>query len=304
MPPGSAASMVDFVPVGEDGRAIVEALDDPDFRIVSLTDHRGRLLHRSGDRRVQSRASGDRLRRRASSTRRRASSASLVAALKRRRDRRQMPFTVMSCDNIPGNGHVAQRRGRRARRPRRRRPRLLRSQRAVAFPNSMVDRITPATTDRERAIARRSLRHQGQLAGLLRAVPAMGARGPLPVGRPALEDVGVTFTPDVAAFELMKIRILNGGHADHRLSRRRFLDIHFVHEAMADPLVRGFLEKLRDRRDHSLRAAGAGGRLARILPARCKALRKSRRSATRSRGCASTAQTGSRNSSSPRPAIG
>jgi mannitol 2-dehydrogenase len=55
--------------------------------------------------------------------------------------------------------------------------------------------------------------------------------------------VGVTFTPHVAAFELMKLRILNGGHAAIAYPAG-LLCIHFVHDAMADPLVRGFLDKL------------------------------------------------------------
>ncbi|OSJ20031.1 mannitol dehydrogenase, partial [Bradyrhizobium canariense] len=64
-----------------------------------------------------------------------------------------------------------------------------------------------------------------------------------PQGRPALEEVGVQFVPDVAPYEHMKIRILNGGHAAIAYPAA-LLDIHFVHEAMAEPLSRAFLEKL------------------------------------------------------------
>ena len=64
-----------------------------------------------------------------------------------------MPFTVMTCDNIQGNGHVAQ-----DRRPGLRQPASDPDLAAwiaqhVAFPNSMVDRITPVTTDETRAAA-------------------------------------------------------------------------------------------------------------------------------------------------------
>jgi mannitol 2-dehydrogenase len=62
-------------------------------------------------------------------------------------------------------------------------------------------------------------------------------------GRPELEKVGVTFTPDVAPFELMKMRILNGGHAAIAYPAA-LLDIHFVHEAMEDGQVAAFLEHL------------------------------------------------------------
>jgi mannitol 2-dehydrogenase len=64
-----------------------------------------------------------------------------------------------------------------------------------------------------------------------------------PLGRPALEKVGVQFVPDVAPFELMKIRILNGGHATIAYPAG-LMDIHFVHEAMENKLVRAFLEKV------------------------------------------------------------
>ncbi|TIX77838.1 MAG: mannitol dehydrogenase family protein, partial [Mesorhizobium sp.] len=62
-------------------------------------------------------------------------------------------------------------------------------------------------------------------------------------GRPPLEKVGVQFVSDVAPYELMKIRILNGGHATIAYPAG-LMDIHFVHEAMQEPLVRGFLDRL------------------------------------------------------------
>ncbi len=62
-------------------------------------------------------------------------------------------------------------------------------------------------------------------------------------GRPPLEKVGVQFVADVSPYELMKIRILNGGHAAIAYPAG-LMDIHFVHEAMAEPLVRNFLDKV------------------------------------------------------------
>ena len=64
-----------------------------------------------------------------------------------------------------------------------------------------------------------------------------------PQGRPALEKAGVQFVPDVAPYEHMKIRILNGGHAAIAYPAA-LLDIHFVHEAMEDADIRAFLAKL------------------------------------------------------------
>jgi len=62
-------------------------------------------------------------------------------------------------------------------------------------------------------------------------------------GRPALEKVGVEFVADVAPYELMKLRILNGGHASIAYLAG-LLDIHYVHDAMNHPIVAGYLEKL------------------------------------------------------------
>jgi mannitol 2-dehydrogenase len=147
----------------------------------------------------------------------------------------------MSCDNLPGNGHVTRDAvaGLAA---------LFDAeladwvQRNVAFPNGMVDRITPATGPRERALA--------ASFGLDDPVPVTCEpfrqwvlEDNFPTGRPALEKVGVTFSPHVHAFETMKIRILNGGHAIIAYPGG-LLDIELVHEAMAHPLIAAFLEKV------------------------------------------------------------
>lgn len=234
-------SMVDFVPVGEDARAIVDALDDPALRIVSLTVTEGGYCidpatgafnpdhpeiqydskHLEAPRGVF---------------------GVLLAALRRRRDRGQAPFTVMSCDNIPGNGHVAM--DAVAGLAELVDPALAAHVREhVAFPGSMVDRITPATTDRERAILAERFGIADRWPVFCEPFRQWVLEDHFPTGRPALEDVGVTFTPHVAAYELMKIRILNGGHAAIAYPAG-LLGIHFVHDAMADPLVRGFLDRL------------------------------------------------------------
>jgi mannitol 2-dehydrogenase len=166
----------------------------------------------------------------------------ILAGLKRRRAEGTKPFTVMSCDNIPGNGHVTENAisGLAA---------LSGPEFAswiktnVAFPNSMVDRITPATGPRE-------INHCAETFDIADNWPVYCEEfkqwvmeDNFPNGRPALEKVGVTFVKDVAPFELMKIRILNGGHAAIAYPGE-LLDIHFVHEAMEEPLIRAFLAKL------------------------------------------------------------
>ena len=110
------------------------------------------------------------------------------------------------------------------------------------------------------------------------------------------------FVTDVAPFELMKIRILNGGHATIAYPAG-LMDIHFVHEAMEEPLVRGFLAKLE--RDEIIPTVPPVPDI--VLDDYYELIERAsptRRSATRSAGSASTAPTGSRNSSSRRSPTG
>jgi mannitol 2-dehydrogenase len=166
----------------------------------------------------------------------------IVAGLKRRREAGVAPFTVMSCDNIPGNGHVTENAV--AGLARLADPELGSWIRAnVAFPNSMVDRITPATTDRERALLGDKYGIEDNWPVFCEEFRQWVVEDRFPAGRPALDAVGVTFTSDVAPYELMKIRILNGGHAAIAYPAG-LLDIHFVHEAMEDAQIRAFLEAL------------------------------------------------------------
>jgi mannitol 2-dehydrogenase len=166
----------------------------------------------------------------------------IVAGLKRRRAAGLVPFTVLSCDNIPGNGHVTQ--ATVAGLARLSDPGFADWILAhVAFPNSMVDRITPATGPRE-------IDHCRETFGIADASPVYCEEfrqwvleDHFTAGRPALEKVGVTFVPDVAPYELMKIRILNGGHAAIAYPGE-LLDIRFVHEAMEDPEIGAFLARL------------------------------------------------------------
>lgn len=166
----------------------------------------------------------------------------ILAGLKARRAAGVPAFTIMCCDNIPHNGHVTA-------------DATIGLARLsdpafadwveenVAFPNSMVDRITPATTDRERKLLLDEYGLEDNWPVFCEPFRQWVMEDNFPTGRPALEKVGVQFVDDVAPFELMKIRILNGGHATIAYPAG-LMDIHFVHEAMENELVRGFLAKL------------------------------------------------------------
>jgi mannitol 2-dehydrogenase len=232
-------AMIDFLPVERGNGALIAAMARPEIRIVSLTvteggyfmDSAGRLDTGAPD--IQADAARPDVPETAF--------GAILAALKRRRAAGVPPFTVMSCDNLPGNGHVTQQVvvG------------LARLsdpdfadwvEAHVAFPNGMVDRITPATGARERAMA--------AAFGLDDPVPVTCEpfrqwvlEDHFPAGRPALEKVGVVFTEHVHAYETMKIRILNGGHAIIAYPGG-LMDVDLVHEAMEQPLISAFLDKV------------------------------------------------------------
>ncbi len=135
----------------------------------------------------------------------------IVAALRARRDAGQLPFTVMSCDNIQSNGDVTRKAvlGFASLKD----PALAEwISQAVAFPNSMVDRITPATTDdvRNAIAAEFSLEDQWPVSA--EAFEQWVLEDHFTMGRPPFETVGVQMVDDVEPYELMKLRLLNASH--------------------------------------------------------------------------------------------
>ena len=233
------AAMIDYLPIG-DGAAIVAKLVDPAIRIVSMTiTEGGYFVDASGhfDPTHQAIVADGQ-----NPENPKTVFGLIAAGLKARRDAGVAPFTVMSCDNIPHNGVVAKDAvaGTAALSD----PALADWIRAnVAFPNSMVDRITPATSPREIENLKAEFGVEDNWPVYCEEFKQWVMEDNFPAGRPALEKVGVTFVDNVAPWELMKIRILNGGHAAIAYPGI-LLDIQFVHEAMQHPLIAAFLEKL------------------------------------------------------------
>jgi fructuronate reductase len=222
----------------EDPGALVAAMTDPALRIVSLTITEkgytadlGRGVLRLDDAGVQH----DLARPDAPQT----ALGFILRALALRRAAGVAPFTVLSCDNLPGNGHLTHRLlGQFAAEID---PDLARFvENEVACPSAMVDRITPATTDADR---------EGIAAttGLWDAWPVLTEpffqwviEDRFPMGRPDWERAGVTFTTDVAPFEAMKLRLLNGAHTTIA-AMGRLTGQATVAETMAQPVIRQFI---------------------------------------------------------------
>ncbi len=242
--PRVIGSIVQYLYAPDDPEAVMEKMADPATRIVSLTVTEGGYNFHP----VTGHFDGENPAVKADLTPGTvpATVFGLVTeALVRRRDRGVPPFTIMSCDNIQGNGHVAQEVF----------TAFARLRDAdlgdwvaghVKFPNSMVDRITPVTTDEDRAqIAERF--------GITDAWPVVCERftqwvleDTFSLGRPPYEDAGVQVVADVEPYELMKLRLLNASHqalcyVGHLAGYR------LVHEVAQDPLFADFLLAYMDR---------------------------------------------------------
>lgn len=168
----------------------------------------------------------------------------VVEAIRRRRAAGVAPFTVLSCDNLAQNGVVA---GRVITRfAELRDPELGRFVREnVAFPCTMVDRITPATKDAEREAVLEGLGAVDAWPVVCEGFSQWVIEDRFPAGRPAWEKVGVILADDVHPYETMKLRCLNGSHST--LAYLSVLaGIESIADAMADPMLPKVIRRLWD----------------------------------------------------------
>ncbi len=165
----------------------------------------------------------------------------LTAGLRRRRDANTGPLTFVCCDNLPHNGRMVE--GLVHAFARERDPALANwIANHVAFPSAMVDRIVPATTPAD-------VEEADHLLGVHDAAPVTAERfGQWVIedrfagARPPWEEAGAQFVADVAPFETMKLRLLNGSHST--LAYLGFLMRHdFVWQAAGDPLLAALVER-------------------------------------------------------------
>ncbi len=164
----------------------------------------------------------------------------LVEALQRRMLRGLAPFTVMSCDNLQGNGHIAKQ--------------LLSAysglrdttlqkkiEASVCCPNSMVDRITPMTTAPDKLFLQERFGVDDAWPVVTEPYIQWVIEDEFGCGRPRWEEVGAQMVTNVAPYELMKIRLLNGSHL--AMGYLGALAGHtYVHDLMQDPTIRRFTE--------------------------------------------------------------
>lgn len=166
----------------------------------------------------------------------------VVEALNRRRKQGKDAFTLLCCDNLPANGtalkqvilEFAQRRDKNL---------ADWIEAHTAFPSTMVDRIVPATTKGDIATTSAALGCLDQAPVICEPFSQWIIEDSMPQLRPAWEKFGVTFVPDVAPYEEMKLRLLNGSHS--ALAYLGYLGgFDYIHQVIADPDYLSFIQSM------------------------------------------------------------
>ena len=166
----------------------------------------------------------------------------LVEALRLRREAGQPPFTILCCDNLPANGRTVRQVVTGFARLRDAGLGAWVSEH-VAFPSTMVDRIVPATTEEDRALVSSMLTVQDRWPVVTEPFTQWVIEDHFPLGRPDFAAAGAQMAGDVAPFELMKLRLLNGSHST--LAYLGYLSGHeTVAAAIADPAIRRIVQAL------------------------------------------------------------
>lgn len=238
---GSMTTML-FAP--DDPQAVVDVMAHPDTKIVALTITEGGYLidQVTGEFRADHPSiQPDLLPGATPGT----TFGFIVAALAARREAGVAPFTVQSSDNLPGNGDVAKRTICAF-------ARLIDPELAdwiaanVAFPNAMVDRITPVTTPEDIALIEERFGVRDAWPVVAEPFTQWVIEDHFPLGRPDWEHAGAQLVEDVVPYELMKLRLLNASH--QALCYLGYLvGYRYAHEVCADPLFREFLLRYMER---------------------------------------------------------
>lgn len=231
-------SIIEYLFAPDSPEAVIEKMASEDIRIVSLTVTEGgyNFHHVTGEFDAENPGIVHDLQAGAAP---RTTFGLITEALSRRRARGRAPFTIMSCDNIQGNGDVARK--------------MFVSYAAlkdaelgawveenVPFPNSMVDRITPVTTAEDRDSIEEAFGVNDAWPVVCEPFEQWVLEDHFSLGRPPFEKTGVQLVDDVEPYELMKLRLLNASHQG--MCYFGYLaGYRYAHEVCQDPLFAQFL---------------------------------------------------------------
>jgi len=216
--PQIVGSIVDYTLAAGNAGTFATNVSNPDLAILSLTITEGGYSLTGGNQTIEA----------------------IVDALDARRAEGARPLTILSCDNVPGNGDVA--REAIANVAERRGAGLGHYVASCTFPNSMVDRITPQTHDADRVWLREQLGLDDGWPVVCEPFRQWVVEDKFAAGRPQWEDVGVLFTDRVHDWELYKLRMLNASHSCMAYLMA-LAGVVYVDEAVAIPVVRRYLQQ-------------------------------------------------------------
>lgn len=241
--PRIIGSITEVLFAPDDPEAVLEKMASPDCRIVTLTITEGGYYVNSGTGEFDA-GHPDIVKDLANPGKPACVFGYLAEALSRRRNRGLPPFTLMSCDNMQNNGHVLKK--------------MLLAFLSLrdpalaawleargAFPNSMVDRITPSTTDEHRALVRERFGIDDAWPVMCEPFVQWVIEDNFVLGRPAWEQVGAQIVPDVLPYEKMKLRLLNASH-QALCYIGMLLGYEFAHQTMEDRDIRRLVRMMMD----------------------------------------------------------
>lgn len=242
-------SLKNILVAPENPQAVVDMLSSPDVKLVTLTVTQAGYYYKNGALDFEHPDIRKDLEKADEPT---STVGLLVTALDKRRREGHEPFTVLSCDNLPGNGHI------------------LRNvvlayaaqhspelkdwiENKVAFPSTMVDRIVPQISDENIAACKKTYGYDDKCP--IYTENFMQFVIEKPQGGTSLAGLEksphVTVVDDVAPHELMKIRLLNGTHMALGIAGRMAGYTH-THEAIQDPKIRSYITDLMSEMEQTL----------------------------------------------------
>ncbi|WP_282166759.1 mannitol dehydrogenase family protein [Shewanella japonica] len=236
-------SMIDFLFAPNDKQSVIDKLANPETKVVSLTITEGGYNFNPATGEFDL-TNPDIIHDLANIDTPITTFGFLTAALKARMENGIAPFTVQSCDNIQHNGVVTKQ--------------MLLAfieqydaklyewvDKKVSFPNAMVDRITPVTTDTDMQYLANTVGIIDQWPITCESFTQWVIEDDFCNGRPNWDQAGAQFVSDVTPYEKMKIRLLNAGHSVLGLlgSLHGF---NTIDESVTDPLFAQYLREFMD----------------------------------------------------------
>jgi len=236
-------SLIDLIWVNDKKESIIDKIADPEIKIITLTITEGgyNIEKATGKFNLKSQAVQHDLK---DPSHPQSVFGYIAAGLRKRKDL-NAPITILSCDNLQHNGNTAKK--------------AFLSffdaqdkdlfqwvKKNVTFPNSMVDRITPATTPDDIVRLNKENGTHDQATVYCEDFIQWVIEDNFIAGRPAWENVGAELTNDVTAYENMKLSLLNASHT--LLSYPSFLSgYRKVDDAMHDDRIKNFVRSFMDK---------------------------------------------------------